>query len=277
MKKTVIAKCCLSRLTIRVQVLLLVFAVLGITLYSCQKEDDDYNYSPEIVNSLEFQEFIIAGADIKHSLAIFEKEISKVDFSNLETVIDPNGNKIEYLPAVIRELNIEQKILRVNQLKEALICKYPKLASLSPNNFDMYVKKCVEQSTEVNTSLLNKDINIYQPLTKEIISEFYCGNTGEMSRYLQSWIGTPGYVEVAIFMYADGSAYVVIDNRNTNNEFKVQYTQIGNAYYYEGRQFVTFAHTHLSSGYPSGADLRYREGMLYCAHAIYYSGAFYYF
>lgn len=141
----------------------------------------------------------------------------------------------------------------------------------------MYVKKCVEQSTEVNTSLLNKDINIYQPLTKEIISEFYCGNTGEMSRYLQSWIGTPGYVEVAIFMYADGSAYVVIDNRNTNNEFKVQYTQIGNAYYYEGRQFVTFAHTHLSSGYPSGADLRYREGMLYCAHAIYYSGAFYYF
>ena len=92
--------------------LLIVILTICSVTFSCQKEDgnnEESLFSSEIINSNEFKEFIIAGANVKKSLEIFKEELSKINFYNLETVYDSNGNKITHLPPSIQELNLEKK------------------------------------------------------------------------------------------------------------------------------------------------------------------------
>jgi hypothetical protein len=76
----------------------------------CQK-DTYFENTPienEIVNSIELEEYIIAASDFKQTLAVFEKEISKVDFSKLEVTYDTDGREIMRLPVSVGSIRIEE-------------------------------------------------------------------------------------------------------------------------------------------------------------------------
>ena len=69
---------------------------------------------------VELEDFIIAATDLQQSLIVFEKELIKVNFADLETEINADGNKVTHLPAIIRSLNIEQKNI-VNESEKGCI------------------------------------------------------------------------------------------------------------------------------------------------------------
>lgn len=83
----------------------------------CQSDDEleSVNNSSVVACTSELEDFIIAATDLQQSLIVFEKELIKVNFADLETVINADGNKVTHLPAIIRSLNIEQKILLMNR------------------------------------------------------------------------------------------------------------------------------------------------------------------
>ena len=98
----------------------------------CQSDDEleSVNNSSVVACTSELEDFIIAATDLQQSLIVFEKELIKVNFADLETEINADGNKVTHLPAIIRSLNIEQKILLMNQKKDALRNKYPQWISM---------------------------------------------------------------------------------------------------------------------------------------------------
>lgn len=235
---------------------------------SCQEQEEYENiqFSSEIINSNEFKNFIIAGAEIKQTLNLFNNEISKINISDLETTTDPDGNKIAYLPSSIQDLNIEQKISNLNQIKNDLLTKYPQLKTISSSQFIEYVDKCIKNIKIVPTSL-----------TKSPISELTFDNTAELTGYLYNWTLSPEYVEVVIYFFGDGTSLVVLDSANTPNSSVVTFTTYGQSHFYNGKHIISVSHTHRESGSPSEADKNLLKSMPYCSHSIFYNGAFRYY
>ena len=248
--------------------LLIVILTICSVTFSCQKEDgnnEESLFSSEIINSNEFKEFIIAGANVKKSLEIFKEELSKINFYNLETVYDSNGNKITHLPPSIQELNLEKKILHLNITKKDLISKFPQLKTISSSRFIEYANKCIETIKDDPSSL-----------TKST-TELSFDNTTELVGYLYNWTLSPDYVEVAIYFFGDGTSLVVLDSANTQNSCVISFTTYGHAHFYNGKHIVSVSHTHRDSFQPSDADKAILDSMPYCSHSIFYSGSFYYY
>lgn len=242
-------------------------------LHGCQKEED-VNYDSSITNSSELKDFIIAAADLRHSLMIFESELAKVDFANLESIVEANGRRVTYLPASIRNLTIEQEVLLVNQKKEALLNKYSQFASFDFDNMAKCINHCATQSMEVSDCLIEKNINIYQPLSKAAINESSFTQTNALVGYLYNWVLSPDYVEVVIYFFTDGTSLVILDDHNTTTQSVIAYTTVGSKHYYQGKEISSVSHTHRSSSTPSLSDQSAKTSMPYCSHSIYYSGSF---
>jgi hypothetical protein len=240
-------------------------------MQSCSREDDFAEN--EITNSPELEEYIIAAIDLQEALKTFEREFAKVDFENLETVIE-NGQKVRYLPAAIRSLNIERKVMFMNEQKEALLNKYPQLLNLEPHDFANYVNNCIKQSTRVSEFFLDKKINIYQPLLKAVTRESSFDNMSQLIGHLYNWTLAPDYVEASVLFFNDGTFLVVVDDRNTPTHFALTITIIGDKYYFNNKRISEIAHTHLSGFSPSSLDLEIKMDFPYCSWSIFYNGAF---
>lgn len=134
----------------------------------CQSDDEleSVNNSSVVACTSELEDFIIAATDLQQSLIVFEKELIKVNFADLETVINADGNKVTHLPAIIRSLNIEQKILLMNQKKDALRNKYPQFASMDFNEIAKNIDYCIDNSMRISEFFDDKNINIHLQTTR---------------------------------------------------------------------------------------------------------------
>lgn len=248
-----------------------IFWIIG-----CQSDDELESTSDNaaITNSTELEEFIIAASDLQQSLIVFEKELLKVKLSDVETEVNADGSKVIYLPAVIGSLNIEQKILLVNQKKQALYDKYPQLASMRREEIVKIIDCCVNNSVRVSTFFDEKNINIHLRTTRSFFNESY-SDMNELIGHIYNWTLSPDYVEVNILAFSDGTYAVVQTEGSTAHETSIELTVVNNTYYYAGKQVVAIAHTHRDSSNPSQTDLDSR--LPYCENYIYYNGAFHSF
>ncbi|MDR2087526.1 MAG: hypothetical protein LBP72_10205 [Dysgonamonadaceae bacterium] len=268
--------------SLSVIVMSVIFA--GIFMQSCESnsflsETDSSEHLSEIeliTKSAEFENYIIAATGLQQALKTFEKEFAIVDFANLETVIE-NGKKVKYLPATIRSLNIDGKIILTNEKKEALLNKYPQLLTLNLPDFANYINNCVKQSIRVNEFFLDEKINIYQPSLKSVTSEYGFNNMSQLVGYLYNWTFMPNYVEVIVVIFSDGTSLAVLDSNNTANYSEINIRTLGNSHYYNGKRISEITHTHRGSYSPSSADLQAKNSNPYCSWSIFYNGAFYYY
>lgn len=263
--------------TLRLVVLanIITFGIIG---QGCQQEYEVSTNNSEITVSPELEDYIIAASDLYQSLRTFENEFANIDFSDLETVIE-NGKKVVYLPASVRSLNIEKKALLLNQKKKYLLNKYPEVSLQNLNDYARTINHCIEQSARISDFFLDKNINFYQPRTRAIVGEYSFDSQNALVGYLYNWVLSPDYVEVTIYFFTDGSHMVMLDDRNTVGSSVVMFDAGGSSgnYYYDGKQILSVAHTHMSSNNPSDSDYALKNKYPGIGHAIYYNGAFHYY
>jgi hypothetical protein len=244
-------------------------------IIGCQKEEDTYPKEDEIVNSVELEEYIIAASDFKQSLAVFEKELCKVDFSKLEVTYDTDGREIMRLPVSVSFIMIEEKIRIFNEAKQALLEKYPQFTSFALYMREKYFQRCIQNSLNVSDRLLELGINFSLPLLKGVTIETWSG-TG-LASFLSSWVNNANYVEVYIIRHENSTNSIYIDDRNTANTCYLSYTKKDGKYYIDGNNspIAYIAHTHRNSKNPSTADIAAKAQMPGIPHYIYYNGTYY--
>jgi len=249
---------------------------LGIFTQSCSKEDEE-PLDKAILNSSELEEYIIAGADFHQSLAIFEKELNKIDFSTLEVTYNAEGKKVIHLPdAFVSSIKIEEKVQAFNEKKEALQKKFPQFDSFRKDIGIRYIEQCIDRSANVTGKLLELGYISSRPLLKngnEQTVTYYGSNEAQyLQGFLYSWLFAPDFVEVYILTFADGS-YAVVHNSESNSSGTagLYYTVKGGGTYTtlpeDNRQIVSIGHTHGYGGNGPNPTLPY-----YDANGIYHPG-----
>lgn len=255
-----------------IAIIIAVITFFGFIWQGCQQEYENIDDDPEIMTSIELEDYIIAASDLYQSLMKFEDEIASIDFSNLETVIE-NGRKVTYLPNSVRSLNIEKKTLLLNQKKEYLLNKYPQVGLHDLNNFSRIVNQCVAQSARVNDSFF-VDNDFYLPRLKTVTAEYSFDSLNSLVGFLYNWILSPDYVEVAIYFFTDGSNLVTIDSDNTATSATIRMVEIAGMLFYQGKKISKIAHTHSDSQKASPEDIEFKNKYDSIEHSIYYNGAF---
>jgi hypothetical protein len=259
------------------KLLLAGMVAIGILVYGCSNENEIVS-DDEIVSSVELEEYIITASDFKQSLALFEKEFSKVDFSKLLITYDADGREIMHLPVFVSSIRIGEKIQIFNEKKQALLEKYPQFASFMPDEINEYFQQCIQSSLNVNSKLLELGVNLSRPLLKSGKTETWYGEDWYfLMSFLSSWVNSSNYVELFIITHQNGSYSTWIDDKNTSNTAYITYTTSNGKYYFGGNSspISRIAHTHRNSQYPSGADMTTKSNMSGISHNIYYQGGFY--
>ncbi|MDR2038947.1 MAG: hypothetical protein LBQ60_13575 [Bacteroidales bacterium] len=254
--------------------------VASFIITGCQREEDE-PLDDIILNSSELEEYIIAGADLKQSLAIFTEELNKIDFSALEVTYDVEGRKVMYLPMSVSSISIEAKLQTFNETKEALRKKFPHFSSLREDMHEKYFQQCVKSSVNISSKFLELGINITQPKLKNGTEGItYWGSWTDVMYELLMWVQNPNYVEMVIMTFADGKLITYINPKNTTNKAHVSIGTQNGYHYFEGYQsspLTSFTHTHRDSADPGTADNTFKETYPNMSHSIYYQEGFYYY
>ena len=280
MKKHLLVKTALSGL----------FATLctvGIVSFpGCQKQDYDYSekddLDPALLNAPELEEYIIASAEYRYTMDLFQIEIKKVDLLNLKFVKGANGEKIAYLPISV---DIEDKIRNLKEKEDILFRRYPQFTALTKNTKKDYVRNCIKNSLNVNKKLLELGININQPMTKGGTSEAF-GNMEDLTNYLTEEMSSSTYREIVIIVYKDGRIVTYQDDANTYTYYQVKLKKVTNTitgnskYYYpetsqnDSDEIAYMAHTQKSGFDPTDLDMEQAGKWDGLDMRIYHDGAF---
>ena len=262
----------------------LIMAVsLGIFLQGCNMEEELLD--EDVINSPELEEYIIAGADIQKSLAIFNEELSKIDFSKLEVTYDTDGRKVMKFPAGSISVRIEDKINSFNEKKEKLLKKHPQVTAFTLEKSTKYFKECAKSSLNINSKYLELGYNTSRPLLKRGIetttTHYDAADYLYLYSFLYSWVFNPNYVEIYIIGYSDGSYATHIDSRNDPNNSYITLTKISGVYTFpEGGSYYPvswIAHSHLSSNTPSQSDWAAKAACPGLDVGIWYDGMIYHY
>ncbi|MDR1169589.1 MAG: hypothetical protein LBK97_01990 [Prevotellaceae bacterium] len=255
-------------------------AVIASVMSGCQKEEDE-PLDENILNSVELEEYIIAGADFQKSLVTFSKKLNKIDFSKLEVSYDAEGRKVKRLPlAPFASIGIDEKVQTFNERKDALLGKFPQFASFREDLEIKYFQQCIQNSVNVKGRFLKLGINTSRPLLKSGSEQEWSGEEWNfLNQYLASWMNSSNYVEMAIIAFADGTYMTYVDSQNDANHAYISISTYANGnYYFIGNQsspMIWFAHTHQNSSSPGAADNNFKNKYPNMGHYIYYQGGFY--
>jgi len=253
--------------------------VLGITVQSCNKEEDmPLVLDEEILNSTELEEFVIAGIDFYQSLAIFSEGLKKLNYFDLEVTYDAEGREIRHIPpALIGNIRIEEKIYALNIQKDKLRKKYPQLISFRKDIGGKYIEHSIKHSVNVKTEMLRMGIDIARPKLKngnepwDVILSWFAEDLPILFNQLMNWVNSSGYKELAILVNVDGSFTTYLDPAATDTSCSVPFDIINGKRYFGGKQVWGFGHTHKYSPSPSDADSASARNRPDIAHFIFYN------
>jgi hypothetical protein len=234
--------------------------ILSLPFSGCS--DDEYEESvidTEIASSLELEEYIVAAADFAKSMATFRSRMNRVDFPKLKATQDEEGNKIVQLPEMITALNMDEKLELFNQKKEAVQKAYPKILTMSSQTRRAHMKKCIQNSQNVNTGLLALGIKV-RPLLKNDIYEDYGYATDGMWGTLCGWVDDPNYAEIFIFECPSGWMTVLAEGSTRDSTRLKYFRDNSTGLIYLDRALTIgpiqkHGHTHTDNFTPSGDDL----------------------
>ena len=262
----------------------LMFIVTSCLVFNgCEKDEYEQDSLDKILlNSSELEEYIIAGADLQHSLAVFKSRLNKIDFSKLEVTYDAKGRKVVHLsPGLIGNFRIEEKVQMFNEKKEAIQNKFPQFVSFSEVEAKKYFQRSIENSVNVIGKFLKLGVNISGPKLKSA-SEYWYGDEDMvyMESFLYNWINSEDYVEIAIFYYEDGTFWTYQFEDATSNSVNIQVYpgSDGKWYFPQGGSssaVISIGHTHRFSSTPSTSDLNNRISGV--TEFIYYNWGMYYY
>ncbi len=243
-------------------------------------EKDEYEQEPldiSILNSSELEEYIIAGADLQHSLAVFKSKMNKIDFSKFEVTYDAKGRKVIHLSSdLVGNVRIEEKVHIFNEKKEAIQNKFPQFISFRKSEAKKYFHKSIENSVNIKGEFLKLGINFFGPRLKSG-NEYYGEDEVILMSDLAEWVSNPNYVEIHILYFEDGSMETVQSAGATyNSTGSISYQEINGDYYFNNKMVTSVGHTHLNSSDPSGEDIdnNYPTSV---SLFIYYNGTYTYY
>lgn len=251
----------------------------------CEKDENERELLDKVIlNSSELEEYIIAGADLQHSLPIFKSRLNQIDFSKLEVTYDANGKKVVHLsPDLACKFRIEEKVQMFNEKKEALQKKFPQFVSFREDKAKKYFQKSIENSVNVIGAFLKLGINISGPKLKGSMDEWYYGAENEvfMMDYLDDWSHNENYVELYILYYEDGTFGTYQNPGATSDSTHISgYVQNGNFYFPQGGSsspVISLGHTHLNDPDPSEWDINHINTPEGVDRFIYYDWGFTYY
>lgn len=233
----------------------------------CEKDENELLDKDEnelldkvILNSSEFEDYIITGADLKQSLAVFKSRLNKIDFSKLEVTYDAEGRKVVHLsPGLVGNFRIEEKVQMFNEKKEAMQRKFPQFVSFREAEANKYFQKSIENSVNIIGEFLKLGINISSPKLKSANESWYGDeNLVFMNSFLYNWINSASYVELYIIYYADGTFGTYQNPQATSSWTSITYSvSNGQMYFPQGGSssaVVSIGHTHRVSSTPSTTD-----------------------
>jgi len=224
--------------------------VLGITVQSCNKEEDmPLVLDEEILNSTELEEFVIAGIDFYQSLAIFSEGLKQLNYFDLEVTYDAEGREIRHIPpAIVGNIKIDEKVNMLNKKKFALQRKFPQLTAYRKDIGKKYFEHSIQHSENVKTVLLKMEIDFSRPKLKsdnEVFWNKLYNAVSEVSTILQQWFQNPNYKELIFVVYQNGDFETVLSPTATPDSTSISLNQPSpNVYYYSGRRVIALGHTH---------------------------------
>ena len=238
-----------------ISIALAIVISFGIILQGCTSElvfDDD------ILNSPELEEYIIAGADLASSVAIFKKELNKIDFSKLEVTQDSEGRMVKRLPAGSISKSIEEKVYTLNEKKETLREKFPEFSNFSIEKSNKYFQICAKKSLNVSSKLLEFGYATSRSMLKSGTVEFF-DNDCDLRNFLWSWCNNSSYVEVMIIRYSNGYYDVFFANGATSSSTSIILHPGNGSWYFKGGSFpnssiTDIGHTHIHHSNPGNSD-----------------------
>lgn len=232
------------------------FGVLLLMLAGCQM-DDRYEPDPELAGSAEMEAFILAAIDLQQTREHFEKELNKIDFSTLKTVI-VDGRQVTRLPKSVRSVAIEDKLQAMNSARSALLGKFPRISSFDREAMTQHFEHSMRTSARIGDKLLLSGAkDLFVPAIKTR-SEYEWGNddSNSMNYYLYAWCSQPAdsFVEILIIQYIDGTwaTYQAPDaTYSFSGNLLFRYTG-DNIYFLQGgypdKPLASMGHTH-TEGY----------------------------
>ena len=232
----------------------------------------------EIINSKEFEEFILAGIDYQNALSSFKKELKTIDFSKIDVDKDSKGEMVLDIPTSI---SIEYKAREFNNKKKSLLQKYPDFSTMNVSSINTCIQKSISQSSIIRKRMTALKPSLNQPRFKTNAYENYSNNK-DLFTFLDAYLTTSTYAEVVIIVLKNGTSIVYSDS-----EFDSTTCRYPPLVKYQGEWYLLrnqlspikfIAHTHRFTSTPTDPDdYDYENQYPGLKQAIYTSGGNYNF
>jgi len=270
----------MNKIQISNKIMATTFAVIMISasfvFTGCQSEQEGLTSSTDkaIVESVELENFILAGIEYQQVIKDFRNAIAKVDFSPLIAQAK-EGQKVIPLSGMPE---IEGKYLELEQTRKDLLKKFPQFGHDTKQNRLLTLQKCENFSQVIARKLLDIDPSFSRPRLKRYTIENYANST-TLNNFLSSYVNSPNYVEIFMVVFEDGSAVTMLHNTNTTTECKAPtfYKEDDGKYHAPGYNspIAYVAHTHIYRSSASGEDSIYKQQSPDLICKIYYNVIFY--
>lgn len=241
----------------KIKLLLILISVLTASVFvfftGCETMGLENTVNGDIKESVEMEEYILAGLDLQYSLNQFKEELKGIDMLALKPTLDAQGNLVITIPG---KINIEEKTKDFNLKKKTLLDKYPELKRMkSVKRFD-HIKETADNSLKIAKALMEFEHNNNPPRLRSTPIEFAFNNFADESEafaFLNAQIGSADYVEVTLVVFENGNIMTVISNQNTAYDAVVHYGRSGEKWYlldenfnhvYSQSPIAYAAHTH---------------------------------
>lgn len=88
-----------TRLQVKVMAASLLAVGAAVVLWACQKEKyPDDAIDAQIAESVEMENYIVAGYELQTALVEFQKTMNSIDWSQMHYVKDEDGHEVMHLP-----------------------------------------------------------------------------------------------------------------------------------------------------------------------------------
>ncbi len=234
------------------------------------------NVNDEINESVEMEEYILAGLDLQHSLNQFKEELKGIDMLALMPTLDSKGKLVINLPT---KISIEKKSKDFNTKKKVLLDKYPELKNMKAGKRHNHIRETVDNSLMITKAIIEFELSNQPRLRSGPAEVGNYDSEADAFTFLDQQLASPNYVEVVLVVFKDGTAITYIkDDFTATSCYYPTLKKIDGEWYLTTSLYPQpieyIGHTHQSNPLPSTEDLEV-GGYIGLMQVIYFSGTTY--
>ncbi len=254
------------------------------SLRSVNSEEIGQTKYDEVINSVEFEEFVKANYKFSKMLQKQDSLIkkNKTKITNMGVTSDSLLTYKVYPIEV--DLNLRDEVVSKTKLLQD---RFPQIKTFKSNEFKSAILKAIKNSSRVSRILSENGFIVRNKKTRlksQTEADLLIFSSVKEAYLNAMFYSMVSGVECAGFILADGTAVLSIDANNTSNKsFSPPFAPDCNSNgtsnnTYNGNVIVTYFHTHFMSGTPSETDRNAMVGT-FCDQtmAVLYDGKVYYY